>query len=185
MPDCEHDILQTAIRRQWPSKPSDKAKRYVGAFFDTIRSGTKIIAKVNGNHGIYTVSIHLDKQVISAACSCYIGKGGGCHHCEALALTFLNDADQFSVVEQTPLSSIQTLADLHAYLQSTTLEALINELKTRGISQKAFADSIGMSTRHLSAIKSSELRHHYFHELGATKLACVWVLAHIKQAKKE
>ena len=35
-----------------------------------------------------------------------------------------------------------------------------------------------MNTRHLATIKSSELRHHYFHELGATKLACVWVLEH-------
>ena len=36
-----------------------------------------------------------------------------------------------------------------------------------------------MNTRHLAAIKSSELRHHYFNELGATKLACVWVLEHL------
>lgn len=185
MPNSEQDLLLAAIRHHWSGKPGDKAKRYQDTFFDTIRSGTKIIAKVHGNHGIYTVSIQLDKQVISAGCSCYIGKGGGCHHCEALALTFLNNPDRFNPVEQTPLSNVQNLVDLHAYLQSTTLEALINELKTRGISQKAFADSIGMSTRHLSAIKSSELRHHYFHELGATKLACVWVLGHITQAKKD
>ena len=168
-------MLQAAVRRQWSRTPSDKAKRYVDAFFDATRIGTKIIAKVHGNHGTYTVSIHLNQQTLNAACSCYIGKGGGCHHCEALAQTFLNNPDAFRAREQTQFGAIQTLADLQAYLQNTTLDTLLNELKSQGISQKAFAESIGMSTRHLSAIKSSELRHHYFHELAATKLACIWV----------
>jgi hypothetical protein len=35
----------------------------------------------------------------------------------------------------------------------------------------------------LTAIKSSELRHHNFNELGATKLACVWVLEHLGKTK--
>ena len=61
-----------------------------------------------------------------------------------------------------------------------TLETLLAELKASGITQSAFAASIGMNTRHLSAVKSSELRNHFFHELGATKLACLWVLEHIK-----
>ncbi len=46
-----------------------------------------------------------------------------------------------------------------------------------------FAESIKMNTRHLSAIKSSELRNRYFNELGATKLACLWVLEHCAQSK--
>ena len=62
-----------------------------------------------------------------------------------------------------------------------TLETLLAELKANGITQSAFAASIGMNTRHLSAVKSSELRNHFFHELGATKLACLWVFEHIKQ----
>jgi len=182
MHDTACETLQAAVRRHWSRTPSDKAKRYVDAFFDATRIGTKIIAKVHGNHGTYTVSIHLNQQVINAACSCYIGKGGRCHHCEALARTFLNNPDKFSTIEQTQFGAILTLADLHAYLQNTTLDALLNDLKSHGVSHKAFAESIGMSTRHLSAITSSELRHHYFHELGATKLACVWVLTHITQA---
>src|SRR5262245_50208080 len=95
MPDAASDTLQAAVRRHWSGTLSDKAKRYVDAFFDTMRIGTKIIAKVHGNHGIYTVSIHLKEQTINAACSCYIGKGGGCHHCEALARMFLNNPDTF------------------------------------------------------------------------------------------
>jgi hypothetical protein len=182
MQDSAGEVLQAAIRRHWSRQPSDKASHYVGAFFDTTRIGTKIIAKVHGNHGTYIVSIQLENQALSAACSCYIGKAGSCHHCEALAITFLNEPGTFSAVEQTQLGGVQTLADLQAYLQYTTLDALLDELKSHGITDKAFAESIGMSTRHLSAIKSSELRHHYFYELGATKLACVWVLTHIAKA---
>jgi hypothetical protein len=37
-----------------------------------------------------------------------------------------------------------------------------------------------MNPRHLTAIKSSEARHRYFNELGATKLACLWVLENLK-----
>jgi hypothetical protein len=52
------------------------------------------------------------------------------------------------------------------------------------IERTAFAESIGMATRHLSAIKASELRHRYFHELGATKLACLWILEHLGKTKR-
>lgn len=38
-----------------------------------------------------------------------------------------------------------------------------------------------MNPRHLSSIKSSELQNRYYNELGAAKLACLWVLEHIKK----
>jgi hypothetical protein len=47
--------------------------------------------------------------------------------------------------------------------------------------QKEFAESIGMNSRHLGAVKSSELRNHYFNELGANKLACLWMLEHLEK----
>ena len=46
--------------------------------------------------------------------------------------------------------------------------------------QKAFCAAVGMSTQHLSAVKSSELRNRRFHELGATKLAVLWVLDNLE-----
>ena len=70
------------------------------------------------------------------------------------------------------------------HLQSVTLEVLLTQLKDQGITQKAFAEQIGMHTRHLAAMKSSELRHHCFNELGATKLACLWVLEHLGNTKR-
>lgn len=184
MSDAELDQLHTAIKRRWSSVPSKKATPYVNAFSAAVRSGTKITAKVVGNHGTYTVSIQLDTQGLTSACSCYIGKHGHCHHCEALAITFVHDPSLFKVVKTKQRKDVRDLTDVQAYLQSVTLEALLTQLKERGITQKAFAEQIGMNTRHLTAIKSSELRHHYFNELGATKLACVWMLEHLGKPKR-
>jgi|SRR5712691_12915294 hypothetical protein len=64
-----------------------------------------------------------------------------------------------------------------------TLDALLTQLKAKSMTQKAFAEQIGMNTRHLAAMKASELRHHFFNELGATKLACMWMLEHCGKTK--
>jgi uncharacterized Zn finger protein len=184
MTDTELEQLHTAIRRQWSRVPSKKAQPYINAFSARVRSSTKITAKVVGNHGTYTVSIQLDAQGFTSACSCYIGKHGYCHHCEALALTFIHDPSLFKVVMPKQRKDVRNLTDVRAYLDSVTLEALLTQLKDKGITQQAFAEQIGMNTRHLAAIKSSELRHHYFNELGATKLACLWVLEHLGKSKR-
>jgi uncharacterized Zn finger protein len=183
--EAELEQLQTAIRRRWSRSPSKKATPYINAFTSKVRSDQKITAHVEGNHGTYTVSIQLDAKGLSSACSCYIGKHGGCHHCEALAHTFIQDASAFKVVKPKQRKDVRKLEDVHAYLNSVTLEELLSELKAKGITQKAFAEQIGMNTRHLTAIKSSELRHHYFNELGATKLACLWVLEHMGKTKRK
>jgi uncharacterized Zn finger protein len=183
MADADLDLLQTAIKRHWSWVPSKKAKGYVNTFFAAQRRGTTITAKVVGNHGTYTVSIQIEPQGVRSACSCYIGKHGHCHHCEALARTFLVDPRKFTVVKPKQIKEVRQLTDVRASLESVTLDTLLTQLKAQGITQKAFAEQIGMNTRHLAAIKSSELRHHYFNELGATKLACLWVLEHLGKAK--
>lgn len=184
MSETALDQLHTAIQRQWSRAPSKKAQPYVNAFTAAVRSGTKITAKVVGNHGTYTVSIQLTPQGLTSACSCYIGKHGSCHHCEACAITFLADPSLFQVVTLKQRKDVRDLTDVQAYLQSVTLEALLTQLKEKGITQKAFAEQIGMNPRHVTAIKSSELRHHYFNELGATKLACLWMLEHMGKPKR-
>jgi uncharacterized Zn finger protein len=176
LPASDLEILKSTIQKYWSSEPSDKVKRYVGQFFDTTRFCTKITAKVIGNHGTYTVSVQVNDGLLTSACSCYIGKHGGCHHCQALAITFLQDTAAFKELKQRKLDDVRELADIPEYLRSVTLDGLIQELRKKGITQKAFAESIGMSSQKLSAIKSSERRNRYFHELGATKLACLWVL---------
>ncbi|MFQ5435849.1 MAG: hypothetical protein ACE5FD_13305 [Anaerolineae bacterium] len=69
------------------------------------------------------------------------------------------------------ITAVHDLDTLQAYLDSVTLDDLVKQLRTQGITQKAFCESIGMTSRHLSAVKSSELRNRRFHELEATKLA--------------
>ena len=176
MSQIDRDVIEEAFRRRWSGTAGSKAKRYVGQFFNGTRLGRKITAQVVGNHGNYTVSIQVDEQKVTSACSCYIGKHGYCHHCAALALTFLNDPTSFQEIKPKPLTTLKDLADLHEFLQGTTLDTLLQELKAQGITQKAFAEGIGMSSRHPSTVKSSELRNRFYHELGATKLACLWVL---------
>ena len=68
----------------------------------------------------------------------------------------------FQAVKRKQVKDVRQLTDVRAYLNSVTLDTLLTQLKAKGITQKAFAEQIGMNTRHLAAIKSSELRHHYF-----------------------
>ena len=181
MPQSDIKNLTAAIQGYWLDDPSDKAGRYVGKFFNQTRTDTKIVAQVEGNHGTYTVSIQIDGCGLRSACSCYIGGDGGCHHCTALAITFLNDPSLFKKSNSKRLDKVQDLTGLRKYLKHTTLEMLLKRLKEEGITQKAFAESIGMNPRHLTSIKSCELRNRYYNELGATKLACLWTLEHLTE----
>jgi uncharacterized Zn finger protein len=173
--------MQKAIRSTWRGQASEKARRYIGKFYDLERIGKQINGKVEGNYGIYYVSIWIEESHLSSACGCYIGKYGGCHHCEALAHTFFQSPDAFVEVIAKGRAELSRLNDLPDYLKTTSLEVLLAELKANGISQKAFAESIGMNPRHLGIVKSSEKRNHYFKELGAIKLACLWALEHMKE----
>ncbi len=75
--------------------------------------------------------------------------------------------------------AVTDLDALKAHLDSVTLDDLTKQIRAKGITQKAFCERIGMNPRHLTAVKSSELRNRRFHELGATKLAVLWVLEHV------
>src|SRR5690348_5330683 len=116
MADTALAQLQTAIKRQWSRVPSHKAKPYVNAFVAAVRTDTKVTAKVVGNHGTYTVSMQLDTHGLTSACSCYIGKHGHCHHCEALAITFLADPSAFKIVKSRQIKEVRQLTDIRAYL---------------------------------------------------------------------
>ena len=184
MSDTNINLLVKAISSYWPSDPSDKARRYIGQFYDRTRLGTKISGKVEGNHGTYTVTVHLQETNLSSACSCYIGKGGNCHHCIALAKTFVKEPLGFRELETRRIEDVKSMADLEIYLKSVTLETLLSQLRGKGITQKAFAESIGMNTRHLALIKSSEKRNRFYNELGATKLAVLWALEHLADSER-
>lgn len=186
MSNSDLEILTKSIQKNWSSPIGDKAKVYIGRFTNRVRIGTKILANVVGNHGTYTVSIQATPDLtVTSACSCYIGERGFCHHCAALAKTFLKTPDSFVEKLVKRLDEVKGLNEITEYLEAVTLESLIAQLKEKGITQKAFAASIGMSTQRLSAVKSSELRNRFYHELGATKLACLWMLEHYGEVKNE
>lgn len=178
------NALREAIQTQWlaSSELGGKVRQYVDKFTNRQRRGRNIWAYVDGNHGTYTVSIRLEGSQLTSACSCYIGKHGGCHHVLALAHTFLKTPDSFILIPTITLEQIKDLESLSTYLDGVTLDELIEQLKKKGISQKAFAESVGMSTQHLSAVKRAEKSNRTYHELGATKLACVWVLTHLTES---
>jgi hypothetical protein len=183
--------LQEAIKARWSGSydARDKVGRYVDKFTGRQRRGRNIWAQVVGNHGTYTVSIRLEGTNVTSACSCYKGKHGYCHHVVALAHTFLKTPDSFILIptitvdtiaaDAIALEGVKDLGSLGTYLNGVTLDELIDQLKKKGISQKAFAESLGMSIQHLSAVKRAERSHRTYHELGAIKLACVWVLTHL------
>src|SRR5690348_7922354 len=97
------NAFRAAVRDRWPLAPGSKALPYVKVFFATQRQGARLLGKVVGNHGTYTVSIEPTEHGLTSACSCYIGKHGYCHHCEALALAYLSNPNAFEVVQPKPV----------------------------------------------------------------------------------
>jgi uncharacterized Zn finger protein len=172
--------LQEAIKQQWGGAKGEKVQRYVGKFWDRQRRGRRVTAVVKGNHGNYTVVIEAQEAGLWSACSCYIGKHGYCHHCAALGLTFLAEPDSFVEVKLVARTAVADLDTLEGYLNSVTLDDLTKQLKARGITQKAFCEAVGMGSGHLTAVKTAELRNRHYHELGAIKLAILWVLEQLQ-----
>jgi hypothetical protein len=180
----DQDTFSNALKQKWSETPGKKAEPYIEQFWARTRRGQKIIAQVKGNHGTYTVSIEVQESGLTrSSCSCYIGKHGYCHHVAALGYTYLSNPGSFTIITPIALEDVTSLDKLEQYLQTVTLEDLVLQLREKGVSQKAFAESIGMSSQKLGVIKRSEDQNRYFHELGAVKLACLWVLQNLTANK--
>jgi len=162
---------------------SEKVNRYIGKFYERRIKNKRISAKVQGNHGEYTVSVKLDERRADFSCSCYIGKHG-CHHSVALAHTFLQDSESFEIVSETKRSDVRNIEQLGNYLDYVTLNELLEELKSVGISRKEFAQAVGTTSAHLTSLKTSEARNRFYKGLGAFKLACLWMIENAKKFKK-
>ena len=176
MSESDYKALKATIEQYWSHPAGEKTRGYVGQFFNTTRLGTRVSGEVVGNHGTYRVTVDATPEGLTSACSCYIGKHGGCHHCHALGLTFIQNPAIFTVLKTRSLEMVASPDEVVEFLRGVTLDDLIGQLRAIDITQKAFAESMGMSSQHLSAVKSSERRNRYFHELGAIKVACLWYL---------
>lgn len=62
-------------------------------------------------------------------------------------MSLLQNTAKFKELKQRKLEEVGELAEIVEYLRSVTLDELIQELKRAGITQKAFAESIGMSSQ--------------------------------------
>lgn len=175
----ENDRLQATIEQYVMHPPRPRVVAYVDKFRERERRGDSISGQVKGNHGYYRVTVGLENGRLSSVCSCFIGKHGGCHHCTALEMTFLNNPDSFRLIGTTTRAAVKDLAALEAYLEGVTLDELTQQLKKHKITQKAVGEAIGMSSQMISSLKRSEKRNYRPNELGATKLACLWVLENL------
>ncbi|MEM7116044.1 MAG: hypothetical protein AAF614_26620 [Chloroflexota bacterium] len=173
------DSLKATLEKYAMYPPKARVQAYVDKFRARERRGDMISGEARGNRGWYRVSVGLENGRLSSVCSCYIGKHGNCHHTTALELTFLNNPESFKVIESTTRKNVKDLASLEAYLESVTLDELTQRLKKHKISQKALGEAIGMSPQMITSLKRSEKRNYRPNELGATKLACLWVLENL------
>jgi uncharacterized Zn finger protein len=162
---------------------SEKVSRYIGKFFDCEIKNDKIIGYVDGNHGEYTVSIQVRGQHLEEHCSCYIGKDG-CHHTLALEHTFLKHPEDFEIIKEVKRARLNSIEKIRDYLDYVTLEELTAEMNALGLTQQDLANATGTSPAHISAVKRSEARNRYFKELGAIKMACLWMIDNAKKIKK-
>ena len=169
--------LLKLIQERYQYPPGDKAKKYIKVFYAKTKKGNTINANVEGNHGTYSVSIRFKNGYLESACSCYIGKHGGCHHTTALAHNYIAAPTSYEEQKIPDRNTVKDLKTLRTYLDGVSLEDLVDELKDKkGITQAAFGKSIGISSQHISAVKKSENRNRHFKELGAIKLACLYIL---------
>jgi hypothetical protein len=176
MPATDLETLTRCLSGRGVGPTDVKARRYVGQFLNRRRIGLKIVADVEGNHGTYTVSLDASPETPAGACSCYIGASGGCHHVRALAQTFLDDPATFVPQETRTRGQVRTLEGLALYLETTSLEALLDDLKDHGLSPRQMGELLGAGRRTLSDAARDEARNQGADTLGALKLACLYLL---------
>ncbi|WP_141509057.1 helix-turn-helix domain-containing protein [Candidatus Chloroploca asiatica] len=186
IPSTTAETVAQLLQSRWQGAPSPKTQKYINTFFDifTLRNG--LYAKVQGNHGVYRVSIFEYNDQIDATCSCYIGKHGYCHHCEALARTFLLDATTIPPVPAYHIADVRTATtpeQINQYIRSTALAELLQELERNRISIKSVAASLGVSPQRIRALIKKEQHQGVVDELTPIKLSCLWLLDQLNREK--
>ena len=71
------------------------------------------------------------------------------------------------------LPPFTTFTELERYVQTVTLEELLDKCRQRGITQKQLARMFRLPPNFLSVVKSSERKGHYFNFIGRARwLVC-------------
>lgn len=181
------DLIQQILKTRWQETVTAKTQHYIGAFFDMFSLRHGIYAKVQGNHGIYRVSIFPEKSHPEATCSCYIGKDGYCHHCEALAHTFLLNPLAFTIIPEQHIADIigATIPEqINTATRSAALADIVEELERNGIRVKDVAESMGLSAQRFRAMIKRERQQGIVDDLTPIKLACVWLFHQFHTTQK-
>jgi predicted XRE-type DNA-binding protein len=176
------------LQNRWQGGISPKAQKYVNVFFDVFALRGGLYAKVEGNHGVYRVSLFHFNNQIDATCSCYIGKSGYCHHCEALARTFLLNPTSIPTIPAYQLADISAAAtpeQIYHFTRSAALAEILQELERNRVSIKSVAESMGLSPQRIRALMKKEQQQGILDELIPLKLASIWLLGHLNRGMGE
>ncbi|MBI2191994.1 MAG: hypothetical protein HYU36_08425 [Planctomycetes bacterium] len=104
-----------------------------------------------------------------------------CKHAAALGLTYLHDPGSFKDIPKTNRTEVRALADVSKFLKGTSLDALVEELRARGITQKQVVEILGINSGLFGSAKRLEKRGRRYGFLNACKLACAYLLEVVEQ----
>ncbi len=112
-----------SIRRHVGGQSFERGQRYVraGHIHDARRQGDTLKARCCGSAGNdYRVEVQLDgSKIVAGHCTCPVGEGGFCKHVAALLLTWRNQPDEFTPVE-----------DIGTVLQQRSKNELIDVIRS-------------------------------------------------------
>lgn len=180
-PNLKFRLATSELHELFDSETWDRARGYVGAFSSTQASPREIRGEVTGHHGTYTTFLRRVGDSLECACSCLAASEMNCKHSAALGLTYLRDSRSFQAMAARDRIEIRALKDVHKFLERTTLEDLVEEIRDRGITQKQVVQILGINAGLFGSAKRLEKRGRRYGFLNACKLACAYLLGIIEQ----
>jgi hypothetical protein len=153
----------------------------VGTFESPEVASREIRGDVTGNYGTYTAILRRVGNGLECACSCPAADDMDCKHAAALGLTYLREPDAFKEIPTANRTEVRALADVSKFLKGTSLDALVEELRARGIAQKQAVEILGINSELFGSAKRLEKRGRRYGFLNACKLACAYLLDVVEQ----
>lgn len=153
-----------------------RAENYVGKFSDCKVEGTTLTGKIKGNHGVYSVILHIDSDPITYTCDCDKSHAYFCKHAAALGLTYIYTPWVFATDRTLDRNDISSFDDLSFFVRSTTLKSLMEDLKKQNVGVSVISEVTGVPVQQVSSILKDEAagKHHVLTD--PLKLSCMLLL---------
>jgi len=174
-------LTEKELRECFDPKTWSRAQDYVEAFGGREHSPSEIRGIVSGNYGTYTTILRRVGDVLECACSCPAADDMDCKHAAALGLTYLRAPRFFKEIAGRDRTEVRALRDISKFLKGTSLEALVEELRGRGITQKQVVEALGINAGLFASAKRLEKRGRRYGFLNACKLACAYLLETVEE----